>query len=813
MRGRLGLIGGSDAKRASGMYSHADRVALQDAKRYLARFGYDSVFNALTSSGTEEAFDVSRDGRWVYVVVRGTRTTASIFQYECSTPWDLATISYTSKSLVIGDWEINPSGITISDDGTRLFFGGYQNDTIWSATLATPFDLATATVDVKRAYVGTQATTPNTPVFGDSGTKLYVMSAANDIVYQYTLSTAWDVSTASYANKSLTVTSIDATPQAVFFKPDGTKLYIVGGTGVIVASYTLATAWDVSTATADYANKSFLLTGQLTVTNDVAFKTDGTKMYVLSGGTAATDRVYEYSLATAWDVTSASSVSNFSVNAQEATCQGLAFSDDGTKMYVVGTTNDTVYQYTLSTAWDLSTASYASKSFSVTTQETNPTALCFSADGTRMYVTGTTGDDVNQYSLSTAWDVSTASFLRVSAAVGDTTPNGIAIKDDGTKLYVVGSGSGAVREFSLSTAYDVSTMSLTRIYPVSFVDATLTGLAFKSDGTKMFIAGDAGDRIFEFSLGQAWNVNSVPGRWYAGNEELTPADVFFKPDGTKLYLIGATGDDVNEYDLSTAWDLGTISFVRVSATVGEATPAALYFSDDGTRMYVIGSTNDAVRQFTLSTAWNVATLSFDKSLSVGFETVPSGLAFKSDGAQLYVLGETNDCVYQIPLGTSWDIGTAQGYVYVTGNETVPRALHITSNGALLYLVGNGSDNIRKYALSTPYQLGTASLSQSLAISEPYGLHVNGDGTRIYVTVDSASTVAPSGTGRMVRVLHLTTPHDLTTASLDTKEWIPLYGLTGAAVTPWAVHLSPDENRMWVLGDVVAGMYQFTLRFA
>ena len=106
-----------------------------------------------------------------------------------------------------------------------MFFTGTTNDSIWSCTLSNPYDLATAKVDVRKVYVGTQDATPNTPIFGDSGTKTYVMGAANDTVYQYTLSTAWDVSTATYASKSLSVTTLDATPQGVFFKSDGTESY------------------------------------------------------------------------------------------------------------------------------------------------------------------------------------------------------------------------------------------------------------------------------------------------------------------------------------------------------------------------------------------------------------------------------------------------------------------------------------------------------------------------------------------------------------------------------------------------------------
>lgn len=546
---RLGLIGGTDSKRTAGVYQPEDVVALQDAKKYVSRFGYDGVFNALASSGTEEGFDVSRDGRYVYVAVRGTRTTATIFQYECSTPWDLSTITYSSKSLVVGDWEIGCNGIAISDDGTRLFFTGLTTSSVWSCTLSTPYDLATATVDVKRGYVGTQDATANTPIFGDNGTKMYVMGATNDTVYQYTLSTAWDVSTATYASKSFSVTTQDATPQGIFFKSDG-----------------------------------------------------------------------------------------------------LTF-------YMVGQTTDTVYQYTLSTAWDIATASYASKSKAIGTEESAPRAL------------------------------------------------------------------------------------------------------------------------------------------------------FFRPNGLKMYVIGQTGDDVNEYDLSTAWDVSTATFLRVSAAVGEANPTGLWFKDDGTKMYVTGQTGLTVREFTLSTAWNVSTISFSKSLSIAFESAPTGVTFKDDGTEMYILGQARDSVFEIQLGTAWDIGTAKGFL-VPGVST-PRGIHLNSDGTVLFLTASVTGIIRKYTLSTAYELGTAASSQTLSLTNATGVHVMADGLRLYATVLSNLTDG----GSQIKQYTMTSPNDLSTATLSTTELIPLYGLTGRVDSPWGIRVSPDRTRMFVLSNVVQGMYQFSLRFA
>jgi hypothetical protein len=52
---------------------------------------------------------------------------------------------------------------------------------------------------------------------------------------------------------------------------------------------------------------------------------------------------------------------------------------------MVGATSDDIYQYSLSTAWDLSTASYDSVSLSVSGQDANMSGMCFNSDGTKIY--------------------------------------------------------------------------------------------------------------------------------------------------------------------------------------------------------------------------------------------------------------------------------------------------------------------------------------------------------------------------------------------------------------------------------------------
>jgi hypothetical protein len=264
----------------------------------------------------------------------------------------------------------------------------------------------------------------------------------------FIINNGWDVSTASYASKSFSVAGLETDPKSsVFFNPDGTKMYIVGTANDTIYQYTLNTAWDVSTAS--YASKSFSVAGQETDPQSVFFNPDGTKMYIVG---LTNDTIYQYTLNTAWDVSTASYASkSFSVAGQDTDPKSVFFNPDGTKMYIAGLTNDTIYQYTLNTAWDVSTASYASKSFSVAGQETYPKAVFFNPDGTKMYIAGAIYATVYQYTLNTAWDVSTASYASKSFSVAgqETDPQSVFFNPDGTKMYIVGTANDTIYQYTL----------------------------------------------------------------------------------------------------------------------------------------------------------------------------------------------------------------------------------------------------------------------------------------------------------------------------------------------------------------------------
>ena len=251
--------------------------------------------------------------------------------------------------------------------------------------------------------------------------------------------------------------------------------------------------WDVS---ASIYLQDYVISAQETNPRETVFKPDGTAMYVAGN---AGDDINEYSLSTAWDVSTASYVRSLDVSPREATVQSVSFKTDGTKMYIVGSTNDNVSEYNLSTAWNISTATY-SQDFSLATQDGAPTGLFFKPDGTKMFITGVFTQRVYMYTLSTAWDISTLSI----SAQFSTGLNlvGISFKDDGTKMYLLDSGNKVVREYNLSTAWTIGTgESFVQSFDVSGQDGYVEGVCFKPDGTKMYITGMGGEHIIEYDLG------------------------------------------------------------------------------------------------------------------------------------------------------------------------------------------------------------------------------------------------------------------------------------------------------------------------
>ena len=305
-----------------------------------------------------------------------------------------------------------------------------------------------------------------------------------------------------------------------------------------------------------------------------------------------------------FDASTRTFVDATSIKSQERSPTGMTFSSDGTKMFVIGDSSNAVNEYALSAPFDVSTRTFID-SVSVVVHDIIPTGIAFSNDGTRLFMIGISLDKVNEYHLPVPfafsygcnpWNACTFTGGRTipphfperpDATLFDATsirsqevdPRGMAFSSDGTKMFVIGIAGKDVNEYTLSAPFDASTRTFVDATSISEQETIPTGIAFSSDGTKMFVIGDEGDDVNEYTLSTPFDastldfVDATP----ISEQETVPTDIAFSNDGAKMFVLGTT-DNVIEYNLSSVYPIevtGMASQSQLSTQSQQASAATL----------------------------------------------------------------------------------------------------------------------------------------------------------------------------------------------------------------------------------------------
>ena len=219
---------------------------------------------------------------------------------------------------------------------------------------------------------------------------------------------------------------------------------------------------------------------------------DGYHIYICRDGGAAS-YVYQYLLGTAWDISTASFVQNLEVTAKEVNIQGVHFKPDGTKMYTIGRDGESVDEYNLTTAWDISTAAY-SQEFDVGIVGQG---MFIREDGKQMFVSDGVNTEVDSYNITTAWDITTAEY--VEKGLNLASPRGLWFSRDGT--YVFMCDGTILRRWTMTTVFSIATAAADTTYtPAPAGNAQAA--TFKANGSKMYML--VGTYIQEYTIKRGW---------------------------------------------------------------------------------------------------------------------------------------------------------------------------------------------------------------------------------------------------------------------------------------------------------------------
>ena len=270
-----------------------------------------------------------------------------------------AFLTFKQSKDISGDTD-HLRGITFKPDGSRMYVTADEdNPVVLQYSLSTAFDISTATLigsgtilTIIQGGILSIMDKPHAIEFKSDGTRMYVIrsESGNVGVEQFDLSTPWDTSTITHDDKRKVITADcddDVQIRALAFKPDGTRMYLSQEGAGVVSQYDLTTAWDVTTATNNVCSNSYA--GEESDMRNIQFSSDGTIMYL--GGSNGDD-INKYTLATAWDVTAISHVTTYSISSQTGNMRGFKFTANFTKLYVTGddgssSGDNVVYEYNM----------------------------------------------------------------------------------------------------------------------------------------------------------------------------------------------------------------------------------------------------------------------------------------------------------------------------------------------------------------------------------------------------------------------------------------------------------------------------------
>jgi len=889
-------------------------------------------FDVSNEIGTPWDVKFNTAGTKMFVMNRGDD---SIYQYSLSTAFDITTATYDSVNFSVASQATVPSGFDFNASGTKIYVTANTDTNIYQYNLTTAFDLSTASYSTA-LYVGSHTFEPRSISIRDSGTKAYILS--QDKLYHWNLSTADDISSGSYSGDFLDLSNEDTDVLATIMSSDGTQIYSVGNQTDTIRGYTLSTAFDLTTGS--YAN--FSVATQGSTSTGLGFSADETKLYTCNYGTP--DAIYRYnravgsltlgtgsfasadvgktieanngvfvltSTAGAVSETTAPTLTDqvasgswemygvvynttdgdlelsnkqnnyniengvydsvsFSFASQETDIRSVAFNSDGTKLFAVGSSSDNVREYSLSTAYDLSTATYTT-AFYVGSQDSQPRGLLFSPDGTKMYISGSSSQLVHKYNLTTGYDISTASYSNstLNTSGQDSWPSGMAWNADGTVLFVVGQTNDRVNGYSCSSAYDAAGGSHISNYTIS-QDTSPTDIAFNADGTVMFVSGSANDKVYEYSLSSAYTVNSSTASYVrdfsVSGQETVPNGLIFNNDGSKMYIAGESSNSISQYTtvslttpsgyhaVHTTTSIDSTYWTDInSMTADEAAgDGSIYYavSTDDRTTWKIAHNTDGIRDIVrnnsgtwqynsngtyASTTWANATTNTElnalqeamegATLVNGYQlssgsyaskvanvssqgSSPRECVFKSDGTKMYVVDTVNDSIYQYTLSTAWDVSTASYdsvSFSVASLDGLPFGISASYDGSAFYIAGNSNDTVYQIDLSTAWDLSTASYNSinfSVASQETILQHVEfkPDGTKMYVVGGSNDTVYQ---------YTLSTAWNVSTASYDSVS----FSFNSQDTYPVSIAFNADGTKMFMLGTTNDTVYQYSLSTA
>jgi len=495
--------------------------------------------------------------------------------------YDISTAELT-KTVFLDGRAYYPS---FNDDGSKMF-GTNRADTLFEYNLSTPYDPETAVLNDEKTLPsitdqpqgifysenGTQAVTADgftQDIYTYKSTQFTDKTVAENIMFNYDFdATDPDNDTISWSKNGATFTSVNNTGYlngTPGFSQSGNYTVSVKATDPFNAETTgtfnlevTNTNQDPSMADLPNVTRRYNETLQKQIkgtdpdsgntltysSNNTDIITTNTSGYILDNYTGSD----VFTNGAPYSLNSQTKEATQSVLSNAESLNGIAFNNNGTKLYLGDNSDNAVRSYNLNTAYDASTATFNTEQ-SINIDGSRVYDVAWGSNGSTFYTAESTGafsdGSVNQYNVSTPYDVTTISTSYDSYTTTSVGRNAIAIgwNDDGTKFYASG---GDLTSYNTNTAYKFDGVTEQTTYGAGH---SVYGFDWKDNGKKLVTINNNGE-VREHTLSTPYDLSTAS---HNGNTLSTNGteDVRWVNNGSNLYT--------HEYDNLYRYETGSFT--------------------------------------------------------------------------------------------------------------------------------------------------------------------------------------------------------------------------------------------------------------
>ena len=425
--------------------SHTESYRFFWYRYFVAFAGYRSVYRYYNPRSSNDAFTFSSDGQYLYTITSMAYEEGKIYRYTLSEPWNInsATRTQTSSHTIGARISSQRSNETNSRAGPVALRISNSGDKI---------------------YILDHRRKSNQSGYGQTDNQKCKL-------LEYTLNSNYSL---SGFNNLIPITKTLNDVPVEFTAP------LLNSEGNQYGYYQVNQNFN------DY-------------TNGFDWNSDGSKFYI-----ANHQNIFEHSVSSNYSIQNFTYDTDYSISSFTNYNKGIQILNDN--MYHSG--NKTIHQLDFTNNDPLNiTLSYLNKQLDVSNKEATPTAVKFDNTGYKMYITGTTSDNVHEYILSNKNEISTAVFSQTLVTSGTlSNPQSLEFSSDGSKLYI--GSAGSIYQFSVNATFSASSFDNV-IFNLTGKCTIITGMRWNNNGTQWTISGSSATDIETYETENPYSVNPI----------------------------------------------------------------------------------------------------------------------------------------------------------------------------------------------------------------------------------------------------------------------------------------------------------------